>query len=91
MEIEVVNNNNAKLDPLLVAKENDRAKRVQLQSRHRNLPRIRFQPDGFLSEIGPQALHLSGRDGESVYIAQSSNRLHYEIQSQLNLWNEVMR
>ena len=47
--------------------------------RHSNLPEIRFLPDGSISETSPSVLVLSGRDGAKVTIAQSRNRLNYEI------------
>jgi Tfp pilus assembly protein FimT len=43
------------------------------------LPTIRFLPDGSISETSPAMLRLKGRDGESLYLAQSSTRLKYEI------------
>jgi type II secretory pathway pseudopilin PulG len=90
LEIEVVNNND-NLNSQLVANANAQAKVAQSRSLHRNLPTIRFLPDGFVSEISPRALHLIGRDGESLFVAQSSNRLNYEIRSQLNWWNNTSR
>jgi Tfp pilus assembly protein FimT len=51
-------------------------------SNHPNLPRIRFQPDGSISETSPQMLQLTGRDGNSRWIVLSRNRLNYEIRSQ---------
>ena len=50
----------------------------------RNLPEIRFQPDGSFDETSPQAVRLVGRDEESIWVAQSLNRLNYEIRHQLN-------
>jgi len=91
LQIEVINNNNNKLNPLVVANEALRAKRVQSQSLHRNLPMIRFQPDGFIGETGPQALRMQGREGESLFVALSRNRLNYEIRSEFNLQNETGR
>lgn len=49
----------------------------------RNLPQIRFQPDGSFDETSPQAVRLTGGEGESVFVAQSRNRLNYEIRNQL--------
>jgi type II secretion system protein H len=53
-------------------------------SNHPNLPRIRFLPDGTLSDISPQALRLTGRDGSSICLAQTRNRLAYEIRPRVN-------
>jgi type II secretion system protein H len=50
-----------------------------LTSRHPNVPKIRFLPDGSISEISPRALVLTGRDGISISLRQSRNRLSYEI------------
>ena len=49
----------------------------------RNLPEIRFQPDGSFDETSPQAVRLIGGEGESIFVAQSRNRLNYEIRNQL--------
>jgi len=46
----------------------------------RNLPTIRFLPDGFISEISPQSIWI--REGTNeVWITQNRNRLNYEIQT----------
>jgi prepilin-type N-terminal cleavage/methylation domain-containing protein len=50
-------------------------------SKHANLPRIRFLPDGSLGETSPQRLHLSDRDGGSRWVVLARNRLNYEIQT----------
>jgi len=54
------------------------------RSIHSALPHIRFLPDGSLSENSPQKLRLTGRDGISIWVALSRNRLNYEIQSRGN-------
>jgi type II secretion system protein H len=87
--IQVVNNNT--LNPLLVANALARVKQAQTRNPHRNLPMVRFLPDGSISELSPLALVLQGRDGESLCVAQSRNHLYYEIRSQSNVWNEVTR
>ena len=46
-----------------------------------DLPAIRFLPDGSLGETSPQKLHLTSGDGGSVWLAQSSDGLNYEIRS----------
>lgn len=48
---------------------------------HPGLPTIRFLPDGTMSETSPQSLRLSGRDGSSLWLAQSRDKLTYEIRS----------
>ncbi len=50
-----------------------------LVNRHPNVPKIRFLPDGSISETSPQGLVLTGRDGRSISLRQSRNRLSYEI------------
>ena len=46
-----------------------------------SLPMIRFQPDGFISETSPdQVVFRQGAD-EPIWIAESTNRLKYEIQT----------
>jgi len=52
---------------------------VQLASNHPNLPKIRFLTDGRISESSPQSLRVIGRDGGTITLAQSRNRLSYEI------------
>src|SRR5947209_13305244 len=44
---------------------------------HAPAPRWR---NGSLSENSPQKLRLTGRDGISIWVALSRNRLNYEIQ-----------
>ena len=55
-----------------------------LASNHPNVPKIRFLPDGSISEISPQILRLTGRDGASIWLAQSRSRLSYEIRATIN-------
>jgi type II secretion system protein H len=43
------------------------------------LPEILFLPDGSFDDTGPQVLHLSDRNGVSLWVAPSGNRLSYEI------------
>ena len=45
------------------------------------LPAVRFLPDGSLGETSPQKLHLTSGDGGSLWLAQSSDGLTYEIRS----------
>jgi prepilin-type N-terminal cleavage/methylation domain-containing protein len=53
-------------------------------SSHPNLPKIRFLPDGSISEGSPQSIHVIGRDGASLWLMLSRNRLNYEIRTQNN-------
>jgi hypothetical protein len=53
-------------------------------SNHPNVPKIRFLPDGSIAEGGPQAVHLIGRDGASLWLTLSRNRLNYEIHTRNN-------
>ena len=55
-----------------------------LRSNHSNLPAIRFLPDGSISETSPLMLRLIGREGDSLWIAQSRSRLAYEIRTANN-------
>src|SRR5947208_1518318 len=44
-----------------------------------NVPRLRFQPDGFIDQINAQTVIIRENSGESLWITQSRNRLNYEI------------
>jgi type II secretory pathway pseudopilin PulG len=55
-----------------------------IKSNHPDLPRIRFLPDGSVSETSPQTIRLIGRDQTSFWLALSRSRLNYEIRSQPN-------
>jgi Tfp pilus assembly protein FimT len=48
---------------------------------HVNLPTIRFLPDGSISDTSPQELRLTDRDGASLWVRQSRDRVNYEISS----------
>jgi type II secretory pathway pseudopilin PulG len=50
----------------------------------RNLPEIRFLPDGSIDETSPRALHLQDKNGASLWLAQATNHLSYEIRSSFN-------
>jgi type II secretion system protein H len=52
--------------------------------KHGNLPMIRFLPDGFADDTSPQAVGLFERDGATLWLTRSTNRLNYEIRNQLN-------
>lgn len=45
------------------------------------LPTIRFLPDGSIAESSPPKLHLTSNDGNSLWLAQSRDRLNYEIRN----------
>jgi len=55
-----------------------------VKSRHPDLPRIRFLPDGTIAETSPQKLCLTGRDGFSIWLIQSRNGLGYELSTSGN-------
>ena len=50
-----------------------------VRARTTGLPEIRFLPDGSFDDPGPQELHLSDRNGVSLWVAPSRNRMNYEI------------
>jgi type II secretion system protein H len=47
----------------------------------RNLPAIRFSPDGTIDENSPQTLRLNDTTGATVWLVQTRNRMGYEIRS----------
>ncbi len=57
---------------------------ITVHSLHPSLPRIRFLPDGTIGEASPQKLCLTDRDGKSLWLSQSRNRLSYEIRNRNN-------
>jgi len=54
---------------------------VAVRSVHPELPKIRFLPNGTISDISPQKLCLTDRDGKSIWLCQTRNRLSYEIRN----------
>jgi prepilin-type N-terminal cleavage/methylation domain-containing protein len=46
---------------------------------HAALPTVRFLPDGTVSETSPQMLRLTGRDGASLWVALTEDKMGYEI------------
>lgn len=58
---------------------------LQSSSKHASMPQIRFQPDGTIDDVSREAFRLMDREGGSVWLTISSNRMNYEIQSQLHL------
>lgn len=55
---------------------------VTSASKHSALPQIRFEPDGSISESSPESFRLMDRDGGSLWVGLSVNRLNYEIRTQ---------
>jgi Tfp pilus assembly protein FimT len=51
-------------------------------SKNASLPHIRFEPDGGVSASSPESFRLMDRDGGSLWVGQSANRLSYEIRSE---------
>jgi Tfp pilus assembly protein FimT len=47
----------------------------------RSLPAIRFLPDGTADEDSPVTVQLTGSDGETLWLVQTTNRLSYEIRN----------
>ena len=45
------------------------------------LPTIRFLPDGSISDGSPQKVRLTGRDGKSLWLAQTREHTSYEIRN----------
>lgn len=48
---------------------------------HPTLPTIRFLPDGTIDQASPAKVKLSSRDGTSLWLVQSTDKLSYEIRS----------
>ena len=51
-------------------------------SKRSSLPQIRFEPDGSVTESSPESIRLMERDGGSLWVGLSVNRLNYEIRNQ---------
>ncbi len=49
-------------------------------TRREGLPRIRFLPDGLIGDDSPQVVVIIGRDGHELALAQTRNRVSYELQ-----------
>jgi prepilin-type N-terminal cleavage/methylation domain-containing protein len=58
---------------------------LQSSSKHASLPQIRFQPDGTIDDVSRETFRLMDQEGGSLWLTISSNRMNYEIQSQLIL------
>lgn len=63
---------------------------LEIDRNHRitnSMVTIRFVPDGTIDEASLPFVVIRGeRDGDSIPIMQSSNRLRYEITTESNLW-----
>lgn len=46
------------------------------------LPRMSFLPDGYIGETSPEHVVLRQGEGSAVWLAQSTNRLMYELRSE---------
>jgi prepilin-type N-terminal cleavage/methylation domain-containing protein len=55
---------------------------AQPKANTRNLPQIRFLPDGSVDESSPRAVRLFDRDGTSVWLAQATNGFNYELRKE---------
>ena len=58
---------------------------LQSSSKHGSMPQIRFQPDGTIDDVSRETFRLMDREGGSLWLTISSNRMNYEIQSHLHL------
>jgi|SRR4051812_43551091 prepilin-type N-terminal cleavage/methylation domain-containing protein len=52
------------------------------RSTHPELPRLRFLPDGTVSDISPQAVKIIGSDGASFWLMLGRSRMAYELKGQ---------
>jgi len=99
LEIEIINDQLLPVNPLVntltpgMTFNSIAARRAQAQLNesitrnvHRNLPAIRFQPDGTIADTSPQALRVKGLEDEALWVALSTNRLNYEIRQETNRW-----
>ncbi len=74
LQVQIINS-----QPRASASRTGLSHNTQAGTNPRNLPEIRFLPDGSIDDNSPQALHLSDRSGTSLWLAQATNRLNYEI------------
>lgn len=49
------------------------------EAQRKNLPEIRFLPNGFIEETSPVGIRLTARDGSVLLLGQSTNRLRYDL------------
>ncbi len=82
IHVEVVNGTSAAQSGTFGASGiNTSASVRSVQSKHPNLPKIRFMPDGTVDDSSPQSVRFTGRDGSSIWVTQSRNHSTYEIRS----------
>ncbi len=83
LNIEVMSGttSNTIFQPNPVGPANALAVQTQESPTRRGLPEIRFLPDGTIAEGSPRALRLWDRDNNSVWLAQATNHLSYEIRN----------
>ena len=55
------------------------ASTLRVLSNRPNLPRIRFLPDGSISQRSPQQIRITGRDGTALLLVLATNR--YELRT----------
>jgi prepilin-type N-terminal cleavage/methylation domain-containing protein len=87
MQIEVMNLNGpttAATSASNVGTTSDSSMAMRLPNNHPNLPKIRFLPDGTITETSPQQFRVVGRDQSSVTLLLARNRLNYEIRTRSN-------
>jgi hypothetical protein len=61
----------------MVAMQTNRFRNERLDAG--NLYTLRFNPDGFVSLSSPEAIVFRQGETEELWVAQSRNRLNYEI------------
>jgi Tfp pilus assembly protein FimT len=88
LQMEIVNND---ISPVLSPGINPATGSPLSGANRRNVPEIRFQPDGTFSEASPLAVRLLDRDGAMIGLEQSRNRLYYEIGNSSNQWQNARR
>jgi type II secretion system protein H len=80
LEMEVINADR----PRSVSSRSGLPNSLLSKANPRNLPEIRFLPDGSIDDTSPRALHLQDKNGASLWLAQATNHLSYEIRSSFN-------
>jgi type II secretion system protein H len=45
------------------------------------MTKIRFQPDGFISDTSPQNIYFQGQGGSPIWLAENSTHLRYVLQN----------
>jgi hypothetical protein len=81
LQIEFANQNNGAHFGSLGMASSSTSSANSTASHHPNVPKIRFLPDGSIADGSPQSVHLIGRDGASLWLMLSRNRLNYEIRA----------